>query len=198
MRDSLAALVLAVGAGCSAAVVLLIRPGPIDVTLWYLGWAVTPYAVSSALLAAWRKWLGNPQSRRVLAWSAAGIATVGPAFYVDAVLIRPDAQGAFVLFVVPALQVALSMLSVAIAAVCDGNAPRRVLRSAKRLRASLRQVAPGDRSSSEPATTVGPPVDVARATTQTTIDTRPMPFTPGRSGRGRMVSDRRAEPPSPR
>lgn len=113
--DGWVAGAIVAGAGGSAGVVLFVLRGETDLTLRYLAWALMPYLLSTGVLSASRAWHVQSLSRRVLSWSAIVVAALGPALYVDAVFLRPDAQGPLVVLMVPVWQMALSIASIVIA-----------------------------------------------------------------------------------
>jgi len=116
---------LVLGAFCSVGLVTYVGGGWQRGVTRLVAWAMFPYLASAVVLGVAKFLRTRRAVELVLAWGAVAVALSGPLLYVDAMFIRPDAQGALVILTIPVLQLALGLVAIAAARAWQLTARRR-------------------------------------------------------------------------
>jgi len=108
---------LALGALCSAGLAATISGGWKQGFPGYAAWALFPYVALSVPLALGYVFRVSRPIQEFLAWITVVVALGGPLLYVDAMLVRVDAQGALAILMIPIRQTAAALVADAVAVV---------------------------------------------------------------------------------
>lgn len=114
---------LALGAVGSAGLAAHIGGGWKREVLGYAAWALSPYIALSISLSLGRVFYCERPVQRFLAWSTVAVALGGPLLYIDAMLVRVDAQGVFSALMIPIRQTVATLVVSAVAVVWQRTEP---------------------------------------------------------------------------
>jgi len=108
---------LVLGALSSAGLAGYIGGGWNQGVLGYVAWALSPYVALSVPHALGRVYHVGRPVQMFLAWTTVALALGGPLLYLDAMLVRVDAQGALAILMIPIRQTAAALVADAVAVV---------------------------------------------------------------------------------
>jgi hypothetical protein len=119
---------VASGALCASWLMAFVGGGWKQGVFGYVGWALMPYAVVTAMLACARIFRLARGVHLLCHWAAIVIALAGPLLYVDAMFVHVDAQGALAVLMIPVKQTAAAIGAALIAGLWQWRIGRRVRR----------------------------------------------------------------------